>query len=117
MAGSTTMGLAVAAVAFVIATPLLVFLYGADFAAATTPFRILCLGLPIVFAIWILHAIAISVDRERLLLKTGLIGLAVNVGINLYAIPRYGADGAAVATVVGEVVSAIVLVYGLRGTR
>jgi O-antigen/teichoic acid export membrane protein len=117
MAGSTTMGLAVAAVAFVIATPLLVFLYGADFAAATMPFRILCFGLPIVFAIWILHAVAISVDRERLLLKTGLIGLAVNVGINVYAIPRYGANGAAVATVVGEVVSAIVLVYGLRRTR
>ena len=115
MAGSTVMGIAVAAVAFVIATPLLVFLYGPGFAEATVPFRILCVGLPIVFAIWILHAIAISVDRERLLLRTGLIGLAVNVGVNLYAIPHYGASGAAVATVVGEVVSAIVLLYGLRG--
>ena len=117
IAGSTAMGVAVAIVAFAIATPLLVFLYGPDFADATAPFRILCVGLPIVFAIWILHAIAISVDRERLLLRTGLIGLAVNVGVNLYAIPHYGARGAAVATVVGEIVSAAVLTLGLRGAR
>ena len=101
--------------AFVIATPLLVFLFGPDYAAATAAFRILCVGLPVVFAIWILHAIAISVDREKLLLQTGLVGLAVNVGLNLYAIPHYGPPGAAFATVVGEVVSLSVLVGGLRG--
>jgi O-antigen/teichoic acid export membrane protein len=117
IAGSTAMGAGVATVAFVIATPLLVFLYGPGFAAAAQSFQILCFGLPIVFAIWILHAIAISVDRERLLLRTGLIGLAVNVGLNLYAIPHYGPSGAAFATVVGEIVSAVVLVLGLRQAR
>ena len=115
--GSTAMGAAVGGVAFIVATPLLVFLFGPGFANATAPFRILCVGLPIVFAIWILHAIAISVDRERLLLRTGLIGLAVNVGLNLYVIPRYGASGAAFATVAGEIVSAIVLILGLREAR
>ena len=112
--GSAAFGAAVAVVAFVIATPLLVFLFGPDYAAATAAFRILVVGLPIVFAIWILHAIAISVDRERLLLQTGLIGLAVNVGLNLYVIPHYGPVGAAGATVAGEAVSMAVLVAGLR---
>ena len=60
-----------------------------------------------------LHAIAISVNAERLLVKTGLAGLAVNVGLNLYVIPRMGANGAALATVVGEFVSMGVLVTGL----
>jgi len=69
-----------------------------------------------VFIIWILHAIAISVDRERLLLQTGLIGLATNVGLNLYVIPRYGGSGAAFATVAGELVSAGILAMGLRGS-
>ncbi len=113
--GSAAFGGAVAIVAFAIATPLLVLLFGRDYAAATSAFRILVVGLPVVFAIWILHAIAISVDRERLLLKTGLIGLAVNVGLNLYVIPHYGPVGAAGATVAGEVVSMGVLVAGLRG--
>lgn len=113
---SCALGTVVGVVAFAIATPLLVFLYGADYAPATGAFRILCVGLPVVFAIWILHSIAISVDRERLLLQTGIIGLVVNVGLNLYAIPHYGQAGAAFATVVGEVVCMSVLLAGLRGS-
>jgi len=116
-AGSTALGFVVAAVAYVLARPLIVLLFGADYAPAAAPFRILAIGIPVVFAIWMLHAIAISVDRERLLLKTGLIGLAVNVGLNLYVIPRYGPSGAAFATVAGEIVSAAVLITGLQGTR
>jgi O-antigen/teichoic acid export membrane protein len=111
--GAAAFGLVVAMVAVTIATPLLVFLFGPEYAAATRAFRILCAGLTIVFAIWILHAIAISVDRETLLLKTGLIGLAVNVGLNLYLIPRYGPEGAAFATLVGEAVCMAVLIHGL----
>ena len=114
---SAALGVIVGAIGYAVALPLLTLIYGADYADAASPFRILCLGLPIVFGIWILHAIAISIDRERLLLRTGLIGLAVNVGLNLYAIPHYGMDGAAVATVVGEIVSALVLIAGLRGSQ
>ena len=115
VAASATLGVAVAGVAYIIARLLLVFLFGEAYASATAPFRILCVGLPVVFAIWILHATAISVDRERLLLRTGLVGLAVNVGLNLYTIPHYGPNGAAFATVAGEIVSMAMLISGLRG--
>jgi O-antigen/teichoic acid export membrane protein len=110
---SVSLAIAVGAVGYVFATPILVLLFGPDYAAGTPAFRI-CVGLPIVFAIWILHAIAISVDRERLLLTTGLVGLGVNVALNLYAIPRFGGSGAAFSTVAGELVSAGILVSGLR---
>lgn len=113
-AAAAALGACVALAAFAIATPILVWLFGAEYAAATSAFRILVVGLPVVFAIWILHAIAISVDRERLLLQTGIIGLAVNIGLNLYVIPHYGPVGAAAATVAGEAVSLGVLVGGLR---
>jgi len=112
--GSTALGVWVAVVAFAIARPLLVTLFGADYVNAIAPLRILVVGLPVVFAIWILHALAISVDRERLLLRTGIVGLVVNVGLNLYAIPHYGPSGAAFATVAGEVVSMTMLIVGLR---
>jgi O-antigen/teichoic acid export membrane protein len=115
IAGTTALGVVTAFAGFLLATPLLVLVFGPGYAAASGPFRILSLGLPVVFAIWILHAAAISVDREGLLLKTGLIGLAVNGGLNLYLIPRYGASGAAFATVAGELVCCAVLVLGLRG--
>ena len=114
VAASAGLAVAVGAVGYALATPLLVLLFGAGYAAATPAFRILCLGLPVVFAIWILHAIAISVDREALLLRTALVGLTVNVGLNLFVIPRYGGSGAAAATVAGEVVSAAILAAGLR---
>jgi len=112
-AGTAALGIGVAAVAFAVATPLLVLLFGAQYVAATGPFRILVLGLPVVYGIWILHAVAISVDRERLLLQTGIVGLVVNVGINLYAIPHFGPNGAAFATVAGEIISMAMLIRGL----
>ena len=71
VSGTAALGVVVAGVAYAVATPLLVFLFGAEYGAATSPFRVLSLGLPVVYAIWILHAIAISVDRERLLLEPG----------------------------------------------
>jgi len=114
VAGSAGLGVVAGVVAFAIASPLLVFILGAEYAAAAEPFRVLVIGLPVVFAIWILHATAISVDREQLLLRTGIVGLVVNVGLNLYAIPHYGPSGAAFATVAGEVVSMVMLVAGLR---
>ena len=114
VAGSTTLGVLVGAAAFGVSTRLLVLLFGPDYAGGAAPFRLLSIGLPIVFAIWILHAIAISVDRERLLLKTGILGLIVNFGLNLYLIPHYGASGAAFATVAGELVSMVMLVTSLR---
>lgn len=116
VAASAGLGVVIATVAFILAMPLLTIPFGQDFAGAAAPFRVLCFGLPIVFAIWILHATAISVDREKLLLRTGLIGLVVNVGLNLYLIPHYGANGAAWATVAGEVVSMGILIAGLRAS-
>ncbi len=113
LAASVGLAIIVGAAAYVLATPLLVRLFGAAFAPAASPFRILCLGLPLVFAIWVLHAIIISVNRETLLVQTALVGLAVNVSLNLYVIPRMGADGAALATVVGELVSMIILIGGV----
>ena len=111
--GSAGMAVLVGGVAYVVARPLIVFIYGPDYAPAAEPFRILCLGLSFVFAIWVLHAVAISINRERLLLRTALVGLTVNVGLNLYVIPRMGANGAALATVVGELVSMVILLLGV----
>ena len=113
LTGSVGLALFVGGAAYVLATPLLTWLFSDQFAPAASPFRILCLGLPLVFAIWVLHAITISVNRETLLVKTAVVGLAVNVSLNLYVIPRMGADGAAFATVVGELVSMTMLIAGV----
>ena len=116
VAGSVALALTMGVVAYALSGPLIAWLFGPAFAPAAPPFRILCLGLVFVFAIWVLHAIAISINAERLLVKTAVVGLATNVGLNLYVIPRMGANGAALATVVGEFVSMCVLITGV-GSR
>jgi O-antigen/teichoic acid export membrane protein len=114
LGGAAALAIVISTVVYLLASPLMIGIFGSDFAAAAAPFRILSAGLSLVFAIWVLHAIAISVDREQLLLKTAIAGLVANVALNLYVIPRTGASGAALATVAGELVSLAVLVFSLR---
>ena len=76
--------------------------------------RILGSGLIFVFTIWILHAVAISIFQERRLLYTTLTGALTNAALNTYLIPRYGRDGAALATVLAEALTMTLLLWGLR---
>jgi O-antigen/teichoic acid export membrane protein len=113
VAVSVLLAVVVGAVLVLVARPLIGLLFGADYLPAASALQILGAGAVFVFAIWILHAVAISANREMLLLTTGLVGLAVNVGSNLVLIPRQGINGAALATIIGECVSAAMLSYGL----
>src|SRR5437764_179559 len=63
----------VGGLAYTLATPLLVLLFGGEFRAAAEPFRILCIGLPLVFGIWFLHAITMSLNRARLPARTAVV--------------------------------------------
>jgi O-antigen/teichoic acid export membrane protein len=110
---SAGLAVVVGAVTFAWATPLVVLLFDSEFAASAAPLRILSAGLSLVYVIWILHVIAISMNRERLLLTTGIVGLVAKVACNAYLIPHYGVNGAAVAVILGEAISIGVLTYGL----
>jgi O-antigen/teichoic acid export membrane protein len=87
----------------------------AQFAEAVTALRILVSGLVFIFVIWILQALALSVFRERMLLSTTAVGALLNVVLNLFLIPTYGRNGAALATLVGEAVTMGLLLARLRG--
>jgi O-antigen/teichoic acid export membrane protein len=54
-----------------------------------------------------------SASAERIMLRTAIIGSAVNIALNAVLIPRYGRDGAAAATVVGEALSFVLLMQGV----
>src|SRR5438093_7572702 len=84
------------------AGPLLALVFGPAAVQAATALRLLVAGLVFVFVIWILHAAALSVFKERLLLTTTTIGAIANAGLNLFLIPRSGRNGAALATVPAE---------------
>lgn len=114
MGGTGLLGLLVAVVAWPLAEPGIVVVFGQSFAPAATALRWLLLGLPCIYIIWVLHAVAISAERTRVLLWVTSAGTLLNVGLNLLLIPRYSYDGAAAATVVSELVALALLAWGLR---
>ncbi len=114
------LGVLAAGPVWLLARPLLTLVFTGGSAVdygqvAALTLRILVTGLPFIFVIWMLQAVATAVFLERLLLKTTAIGAALNIALNLFLIPRYGRDGAAAATLVGEAVTMTLLFYGLRG--
>ncbi len=112
-------GLAVVAPALALglsglAQPLLSLLYGRDFAAAAPALVVLAWSA---VANWYYAPFAIALQargRERWWLAGLLGGFGLNAAVNLWAIPRWGASGAASATLASE---AALLLTGLAMAR
>jgi O-antigen/teichoic acid export membrane protein len=107
--GSLALGVVLGGAAFFAAHPIIVTLFGASYENGSTPLRILASGAIFVFATWILHAAAISTNLDRRLVGTTVVGLAVNIVLNLLLIPKWGISGAAAATVLAEIVTVALL--------
>ncbi len=89
------------------AEPLMVFLGGAEFAASAMPFVVMAPLLPLRFLNNGYGMTLSALDRQQDRTNGAILAAVVNVGANLWAIPAYGVMGAAVTTLVTEVVLAI----------
>ena len=88
---------------------------GPTFLAAATPLRWLAVSSVVSSATIVLGLTLIAVGRYSVFLGVSVVGLAVNVGGNLVAIPRWGPAGAAGMTMLGETVALVVLLVLVRG--
>jgi PST family polysaccharide transporter len=100
-----------------LARPLVLALYGPAYADGVTSLVILS---------WAGVFVALGVARENWMLAEGLMtlsfattawGALVNVVLNLILIPRYGATGAAIATLAAQVVAVLLSTLLYRKTR
>jgi O-antigen/teichoic acid export membrane protein len=83
-----------------VATPLSLTLFGSQFADAANPLRILIwAGVPILLIVVPGHAMN-AIDRVWYLAAVYGTSVLANIAANLLLIPRFGAEGAGVATVV-----------------
>lgn len=87
----------------IFAQPAIVFLSGTDFIPSVLPMRIimptvLFIGLSNILGIQML----IPLGKEKLVLKSEIIGAVVNVILNASLIPTWGASGAAIGTLFAE---------------
>ena len=106
----TLLGVAMAVGGAIGAPALVRLLYGPEYIASGPVFALLSLKLP-ALCLRVLAGYAISAaGRERVVLWTVLVGLALNAGLNAVLIPPFGATGAALATLVADLFTAGVLV-------
>lgn len=100
---------------FMAADRLVPLLYTDRFESATTSARLLVVGQAIHFFTMLWFIVLVAANRRRLYPITMLIGVALNIALNLFLIPRYSYNGAGWATVITEsIVCAVLLVGALR---
>lgn len=99
---------------FVGAGWLLTWFYGPRFAAGATVMRILIVAQVLVVGSGPLGTVLNMTGHTRANTHNMIIAVAMNIGLNLLLIPRFGANGAAVATAVSLVVSRLLLSYQVR---
>jgi O-antigen/teichoic acid export membrane protein len=117
------LGVVGAAVLYALSAPILGLLYGpgGGFAASAGIFRLLLIAFVVVCVNYPLTQIAIASGRQKAYAFGVVAAGLVNIGLNLFAIPRYGAAGAAAVTIATELCLLLFLQGQLRqawaGTR
>lgn len=99
---------AVTIICLIFARWIVVLIGGQAFEGATTAFRVLLLSLlPIGMSNILGGQVLIPAGRERNLLHAEIAGAVVNFIANLFVIPRFSIEGAAITTVFSEIVVTI----------
>jgi O-antigen/teichoic acid export membrane protein len=91
----------------IIADPLVDFAFGSEFRAAGEVLFYLMLGMPFLFLANMSGLYFSVFGMERQAFIRNLCGLIVNVALNFYLIPLYGAKGAAISTIVSYAMVAV----------
>jgi PST family polysaccharide transporter len=92
-------------------------LYGSQFLPAGPLLAVLIWSEIAVFFASVVINVLIASNQQRLLPIPTLAGAAINVGLNLFLIPRYAATGAAWATVASYTLAWIVALLFFKQTR
>src|SRR4029077_9716799 len=111
--GQANLGLAlpIATGGFILAEPLTRFLLGAQYTGTATLFRWLMLTIVAGPLASYFGSQLIPIAREKKYLVSVAAGAVVNVGLNLFLIPSYGAIAAAFTTAISQTAVAFMNYY------
>jgi O-antigen/teichoic acid export membrane protein len=105
------LSLPLAAAGIALARPINELLYGPEYAPAIVLTQLVFVP----FALWgLTHAVSsviYGIRQPTLLLKIGAILIAINLGLNFWLIPKYGAYGAVIATSAPRMLSLPIYIY------
>jgi O-antigen/teichoic acid export membrane protein len=97
-----------------VAFPLIQFLYTVEFLPSALAFQILIWDVPLVMFAAFCGNMTTITGEERSAARINTINTIANVGLNLYFIPRFGLVGAALITVLTDLISALQFHFLLR---
>ncbi len=109
-AGMAGVGLAACGFVALLALPIVRMVYTDAYDDSAVVLRVLYLSVPGLYAATVAMFVASSMHREKRAVRIIAIGVALNVALNLAAIPRYGALGAAWVTVASQSIAAVWLI-------
>jgi len=98
----------------ILAAPLLEFVFGVEYVEGATAFRLLLLSIGFIFIHGANHNLLLVSSRTKTEMKYYIIAAAVNVGLNLIFIWRYGIVGAAAVTALVEGLTLLMGLFVLR---
>lgn len=102
----------VTVICMIFAKEIVTLIGGASYAGASRAFRILLLSIvPIGISNILGGQVLIPAGKEKLLLNAEVAGAVINFTANLFVIPVYSIEGAAVTTVVSEVLVTAICLY------
>lgn len=102
LGGAAVMGMLVAVCVILTAPWVVPLLFGRDYPESVTIMGVLFLATPALFVGFVATSINLSLHLDKELLGFAAASLALNFTLNLAAIPRWGAIGAAWTTVITE---------------
>ena len=114
LAFSLLLAIPIAAGGTLLAKDIITLLFGAEYAGAALPFAILLWTVLITFTYsFIGNAIFAFGKQKNFVIYLG-IGAAINMGLILLLVPRFGIAGPAIATVIAQAISNLLIWHRLR---
>jgi len=98
------LGFPLAAGVFVLSDEIVYTLYGADYADSVVLLRILAVAIALMYANGVFVQLLVATERQKRLAFTAGVSAVLNVSANFVLIPFIGAVGAALATVMTELI-------------
>lgn len=89
---------------------IILFVYKKEFIESSFIFQILMLFFLLYFIKWMLNNALHAANLEKKTMWSYVLGVFMNIGLNLILIPKYGPIGAAIATVITEL-AVVALIY------
>lgn len=109
-----TIGLPIAVAGWMLASDVLGTVFGPTYVGGAPALAVLVISIPLLMARGAMEAVAVAEGRSDIVLRETALGATVNVSANLVAIPAFGLVGAALTTVLTELIRASRMILRMR---